>query len=321
MTSTRAGTAPPTCPCPVRPAPAARDRRAARRRPPDRRRAVHVHARRRAPLRHAADADRGAQLRRRAGEQLVVVDVALRHPEPRQGHDERARRSAARQLRDLDLRRRDGPDLQRHPTGSAPSDRSGGAVGVSGPEATRPARHVTGLRARSPPLPMETLPETFVHPAGYCQNVLVDRATAGSSGSRGRRPRGVVVECDHPRTIEMAADRPDFRIRIAVDRADGVDPPPRGVDRRRRDPRRPGHRATRRTRRSARPPSTSCSRPGRRCSTDRRSGAARRRRESERPAGGRAFVCFEEGGRQAPASSSPVRSRPALPPFPGPSAP
>jgi NAD(P)-dependent dehydrogenase (short-subunit alcohol dehydrogenase family) len=32
----------------------------------------------------------------------------------------------------------------------------------------------------------------------------------------------IVVECDHPRTIEMAADRPDFRIRLAVDRADGV---------------------------------------------------------------------------------------------------
>jgi hypothetical protein len=32
----------------------------------------------------------------------------------------------------------------------------------------------------------------------------------------------VIVECAHPRTIEMAADRPDFRIRIAVDRADGV---------------------------------------------------------------------------------------------------
>ena len=32
----------------------------------------------------------------------------------------------------------------------------------------------------------------------------------------------IVVECDHPRTIEVVADRPDFRIRIAVDRADGV---------------------------------------------------------------------------------------------------
>ena len=32
----------------------------------------------------------------------------------------------------------------------------------------------------------------------------------------------IVVECRHPRTIEMAADRPDFRIRLQVDRADGV---------------------------------------------------------------------------------------------------
>jgi hypothetical protein len=32
----------------------------------------------------------------------------------------------------------------------------------------------------------------------------------------------VVVQCDHPRTIEVTADRPDFSVRIAVDRADGV---------------------------------------------------------------------------------------------------
>jgi hypothetical protein len=32
----------------------------------------------------------------------------------------------------------------------------------------------------------------------------------------------IVLECDHPRTIGQTGDRPDFRIRIAVDRADGV---------------------------------------------------------------------------------------------------
>jgi hypothetical protein len=71
-------------------------------------------------------------------------------------------------------------------------------------------------------LPMETLPETFVHPAGYCQNVLAtgrcrvtDMATIG-----GRQV--VVVASDHPRTIEMAADRPDFSIEVAFDRADGT---------------------------------------------------------------------------------------------------
>jgi outer membrane lipoprotein-sorting protein len=72
------------------------------------------------------------------------------------------------------------------------------------------------------PLPMETLPETFVHPAGYCQNVLsTGRTWVVGTETVGTRP-AVVVDCDHPRTIEMAADRPDFHIQIAFDRADGV---------------------------------------------------------------------------------------------------
>ena len=31
-----------------------------------------------------------------------------------------------------------------------------------------------------------------------------------------------MVECDHPRSVERVADRPDFHIQIAVDRADGI---------------------------------------------------------------------------------------------------
>jgi outer membrane lipoprotein-sorting protein len=71
-------------------------------------------------------------------------------------------------------------------------------------------------------LPMETLPETFIHPGGYCQNVLStgDCSVIGLDEVAGREV--VVVESAHPRTIEMVADRPDFRIRLAVDRADGV---------------------------------------------------------------------------------------------------
>jgi len=72
------------------------------------------------------------------------------------------------------------------------------------------------------PLPMETLPDTFVHPAGYCQNVLsTGRCWVAGTETIGTRP-AVVVECDTPRTIELAADRPDFHIQVAVDRADGV---------------------------------------------------------------------------------------------------
>jgi outer membrane lipoprotein-sorting protein len=69
---------------------------------------------------------------------------------------------------------------------------------------------------------MESLPDLFIHPAGYCQNVLATGScrVTGSTSVAGRE--AIVVECDHPRTVEVMADRPDFAIRIAVDRRDGV---------------------------------------------------------------------------------------------------
>jgi hypothetical protein len=71
-------------------------------------------------------------------------------------------------------------------------------------------------------LPMETLPDTFVHPAGYCQNVLsTGRCRVTGTDTIGGR-QVVVVTSDHPRTIEMAADRPDFTIEVSFDRADGT---------------------------------------------------------------------------------------------------
>ncbi len=72
------------------------------------------------------------------------------------------------------------------------------------------------------PLQAESLPELFVHPAGYCQNVLGTGScrVTGTTEVAGRE--AIVLECDHPRVVEVAADRPDFAIRIAVDRNDGV---------------------------------------------------------------------------------------------------
>lgn len=71
-------------------------------------------------------------------------------------------------------------------------------------------------------LPAETLPETFVHPAGYCQNVLsTGRCTiTGTELIHGRE--AILLQCDHPRTVVLAGDRPDHRIEIAVDRQMGV---------------------------------------------------------------------------------------------------
>lgn len=72
------------------------------------------------------------------------------------------------------------------------------------------------------PLPAETLPETFIHPAGFCQNVLATGVCAivGTDTIGGREV--ILLRCDHPRTIEMAGDRPDHRLELAVDRATGV---------------------------------------------------------------------------------------------------
>lgn len=72
------------------------------------------------------------------------------------------------------------------------------------------------------PLPMETLPDTFVHPAGFCQNVLSTGSctVTGSDIVAGRE--AVLLECAHPRTTRLAGDRPDYRVSLAVDRETGV---------------------------------------------------------------------------------------------------
>jgi hypothetical protein len=71
-------------------------------------------------------------------------------------------------------------------------------------------------------LPMETLPETFVHPAGFCQNVLATGRCQilGSRTVSGRSTIG--LRCDHPRTVELPGDRPDHSMEISVDRDTGV---------------------------------------------------------------------------------------------------
>ncbi len=71
-------------------------------------------------------------------------------------------------------------------------------------------------------LQMETLPDTFIHPAGYCQNVLATgRCTVSGAEVVGGR-EAIVLRCDHPRATEMVGDRPDFTIEIAADRETGV---------------------------------------------------------------------------------------------------
>jgi hypothetical protein len=155
------------------------------------------------------------------GRHMVSMDLLLRHPgEARVTTTEPHRGTAG----NYELWLSDGEVVR---TYSAPHK-----LGTRRPE--RPTvRGLDGPAARDFPrtslvyvpltsLPMETLPDTFVHPAGYCQNVL-STGSCWISGTEliGGRP-AIIVECDHPRTTEVAADRPDFHIQIAADRADGV---------------------------------------------------------------------------------------------------
>ena len=105
------------------------------------------------------------------------------------------------------------------PTGSAPSDPSATARAASTIPTSRVRR---GSTSRSPrcrwrrcPTRSSTRPAT----ARTCSRRGAARSSAPTS-SRGRE--AILLECDHPRTIELVGDRPDFRISIAVDRDTGV---------------------------------------------------------------------------------------------------
>ena len=155
------------------------------------------------------------------GETVVVAEITLRHPgQARVTTTEPGRGTAANYelwISDGELiRTYSGP----HKLGTErPVRRS--VVGVSGP-ASRDLPGTSRVYAPFTALPMETLPETFIHPAGYCQNVLAtgDCRIVGVEDVHGRE--AILVACAHPRAIELSADRPDFEIRIWVDRADGV---------------------------------------------------------------------------------------------------
>lgn len=152
------------------------------------------------------------------GEDTTRVEVVLQHPgqakvtTTRDGHDAKAA---------YDIWISDG-DLVR-------TYASAHKLGTQRPIRNRPR----GLADRDFPgsskvyepltaLPMETLPDTFVHPAGFCQNVLATGRCwiSGTELVGGRE--AIVLDCDHPRTTEAVADRPDFHLSIAADRQTGV---------------------------------------------------------------------------------------------------
>jgi hypothetical protein len=152
------------------------------------------------------------------GEETVTLEVAIRHP----GHSKvTTTRDGRAGKAEYEIWISDG-DLVRtyaaaHRLGTQRPIRNR-PRGLHDPDIPGTSKVYEPLTA----LPMETLPDTFVHPAGLCQNVLATgRVTiTGSAVVIGRE--AVLVECDHPRTTEVATDRPDYHISLAVDRETGV---------------------------------------------------------------------------------------------------
>ncbi len=154
------------------------------------------------------------------GEELTVIEVALRHPgEVKTQSSNPSLGTAA----NYEVWISDGKTVQTYAAGRKvgtrrpvrPVVQGVGGAGGDLPGKSKVYTPVTSLQA-------ETLPELFIHPAGFCQNVLVtgDTRITGTTEVAGRE--AIVVECDHPRTVERVADRPDYRVVVAVDRADGV---------------------------------------------------------------------------------------------------
>jgi hypothetical protein len=152
------------------------------------------------------------------GDQLTMMDVALRHPGLARVTTTRPSPGAAAIYETWIS---DGESVRtyssEHRLGTRrPVRRS--VVGLEDPDLPGMSTVYRPLTA----LPTETLPDTFVHPAGLCQNVLATGRcwVSGTTDVGGRE--AIVAECDHPRSIEIAADRPDHHLQVTFDRETGV---------------------------------------------------------------------------------------------------
>ena len=72
------------------------------------------------------------------------------------------------------------------------------------------------------PLPAETLAETFIHPRGFCRNVLATGSTQLVGTEIVAQREVLLLRCDHPRTSHVLTDRPDHWLEVAVDYQTGM---------------------------------------------------------------------------------------------------
>jgi hypothetical protein len=153
-----------------------------------------------------------------AGEQVETSEVWLRHPG-------RAKVIASRDGgagRDFDAWVSDGETVQTYDARNAVTTRRQRAPRPVGADEER-LPGFARIYVPVTPLPPETLVSTFIHPHGFCRNVLatgalIEQGTAALASDR----EALILRCDHPRTSHVLTDRPDHWLEVGVDRQTGM---------------------------------------------------------------------------------------------------
>jgi hypothetical protein len=151
------------------------------------------------------------------GDEMVTHDIWLRHTGASKVVTTRGNSSDG----DYDVWASDGEHIRTfNALGRYATERRSrrAPVGVDDPDLPRRSR----VYAPQTALPAETVADTFVHPNGFCRNVLSTGVVyrRGTASIAGRE--AILLRCDHPRSSHLLLDRPDHWLEVGIDAQTGV---------------------------------------------------------------------------------------------------
>lgn len=152
------------------------------------------------------------------GEEQVTHDIWLRHPGAAKVVSTRGAPSDG----DYDVWVSDGETVRSFSAlGRTATQRRAPRAprGLDDPDLPRFSRVYSPQTA----LQAETVADTFVHPNGFCRNVLASGAVTrvGTAALCGGRET-ILLRCDHPRISHVLLDRPDHWLEVGVDAQTGL---------------------------------------------------------------------------------------------------
>jgi hypothetical protein len=151
------------------------------------------------------------------GEEVVTHDIWLRHPGAAKVVSTRGDGVEG----DYDVWLGDGETVRTYNALGRTATRRRAPrvpVGVLDPDLPAHSR----VYAAQTLLPAETVADTFIHPHGFCRNVLRSGVVTrrGTAAIAGRE--AILLRCDHPRVSHVLLDRPDHWLEVAVDVQTGM---------------------------------------------------------------------------------------------------